>query len=212
MLYRNDGDLVFTDVSSEAGVGRAPGCMSVGSADLDGNGYPDLYVGTGGPGEDMAVDNTLFMNAGDGTFVEVAGDAGLALPGRTHGIAGVDLDEDGVLDLVVNSGGVGAGQEEPLRVLLNRGDVYPSLAVELVGREEDPRAIGAQVTVVTDRGERYAWSLCGTGFSSSVSDHLVVGLGTAERIDDVRVRFADGHEARTGPLEPPWTSVRVEHP
>ena len=79
-LYRNNGDGTFTDVSRQAGVSGSHGSygMTVVSADLDEDGWPDIYV---------ACDSTpslLFMNNHDGTF-------------REEGVArGVALNEDGM--------------------------------------------------------------------------------------------------------------------
>lgn len=73
VLYHNNGDGTFTDVSRKAGLydyeGRA---MGVTSADFDEDGYPDIYVAND------AMGSVLFRNNHDGTFTEVALDKGVA--------------------------------------------------------------------------------------------------------------------------------------
>jgi enediyne biosynthesis protein E4 len=100
-LFRNDGNGSFTDVTKKA---RLEGtgydiCAAVG--DYDNDGYPDLFVG-GVHG------NTLYHNNGDGTFSDVTAKAGLDRfsdplygPLWTAAAAWVDVNNDGLLDLVV---------------------------------------------------------------------------------------------------------------
>ncbi|MGC1413983.1 MAG: CRTAC1 family protein [Candidatus Acidiferrum sp.] len=99
-LYRNNGDGTFTDVSQESGIAQATKCygMTVVAADLDEDGWPDIYV---------ACDSTpslLFMNNHDGTFREEGVVRGVALSDDGEEQAGMgvgvgDYDLDGHLDL-----------------------------------------------------------------------------------------------------------------
>jgi hypothetical protein len=99
-LYRNNGDGTFTDVSRQAGIAKATQGygMTVVAADLDEDGWPDIYV---------ACDSTpslLFMNNRDGTFREEGVLRGVALSedGAEQAGMGVgigDYDLDGHLDL-----------------------------------------------------------------------------------------------------------------
>jgi hypothetical protein len=93
-LYRNDGAR-FVDVTEAAGVADAERCgMGASFADYDGDGDVDLYVTNRGP-------NRLFRNRGDGTFEDVAENAGVADPLWSTGVAWGDFDRDGLLDLYV---------------------------------------------------------------------------------------------------------------
>ena len=95
----------FTDVSEEAGVsgpaGDAPWGQGAAWGDYDGDGDPDLYVTTNGP-------NILYRNNGDGTFTDVAAQAGVDNPGESYGSAWFDGNNDGHLDLLVTNA-MGAG-------------------------------------------------------------------------------------------------------
>jgi hypothetical protein len=100
VLYHNNRDGTFADVTAQAGVGGAADSTSyktgVAVGDYDNDGDPDLYVTAFGP-------NTLYRNNGDGTFTDVTAAAGVA--GGPHewstSTGFLDIDHDGRLDLYV---------------------------------------------------------------------------------------------------------------
>jgi len=100
-LYRNNGDGTFSDVSKAAGIAAHAGKgMGAAFADFDGDGFTDIYVAN----DSMRA--FLFRNQGDGTFREVALEAGVALRDDGAPIAGMgvdfrDYDNNGFPDLIV---------------------------------------------------------------------------------------------------------------
>jgi hypothetical protein len=107
-LYRNNGDGTFLDVAYGAGVGfdsngKPQAGMGVDCGDVDGNGFPDLFVTN--YSEEL---NALYRNRGDGTFEDVSATAGLDssfLP-LGFGTSLFDFDNDGDLDIHVTNGHV----------------------------------------------------------------------------------------------------------
>ncbi len=103
VLYRNDGNGVFTDVSASAGLDQAFGNgLGVITADFDNDGAIDIYVANDG------VANQLWMNRGDGTFEDRALLAGVALNESGAAEAGMgvtvaDYDGDGDEDIFVTN-------------------------------------------------------------------------------------------------------------
>ncbi|PYQ15634.1 MAG: CRTAC1 family protein [Acidobacteria bacterium] len=94
-LYHNLGHGRFEDVTDKAGIGHPGWGMGVCTADVDGDGWEDLYVtGLGG--------NHLYRNNHDGTFGDVTGRAGLAGGGWSTGCGFADYDRDGKPDLFVS--------------------------------------------------------------------------------------------------------------
>jgi hypothetical protein len=101
VLYHNNGDGTFTDVTEKAGL-RRPGAKGMGvvAADFDGDGRIDVFQ------TNDTAPNDLWHNRGDGTFANVALESELAYDpaGKTLGAMGVDafdLDGDGLLDIFV---------------------------------------------------------------------------------------------------------------
>ena len=101
ILYHNNGDGTFTDVSGPSGIEAASGTYGLGVlvCDLDNDGWPDIYVAN----DSTAA--TLYQNKKNGKFVDIAIDAGCALspdgkPQAGMGISAGDYDLDGNFDLV----------------------------------------------------------------------------------------------------------------
>jgi len=107
ILYHNNGDGTFEDVTHSAGIYKPEGrAMGVSSCDIDDDGDMDIFVAND------AMENYLFRNNGDGTFTDVAietatgfgqsGEATSAMSGEFG-----DIDLDGFIDLVVPDMGYG---------------------------------------------------------------------------------------------------------
>jgi hypothetical protein len=100
-LYRNNGDGTFTDVSKEAGVYNPDGRgMSATAADLNNDGYLDLYVAND------AMENDYYENSGKATFRQRAVELGIAFGEYGQGVSSMgplaaDFDRDGRLDLFI---------------------------------------------------------------------------------------------------------------
>ena len=93
-LYRNDGNMKFTDVTESAGVAGAGYSMGVAAGDFDNDGNVDLFVA----GVNR---NILYRNLGNGRFEDVTAKAGIASDGWAVAAGWLDFDDDGRLDLIV---------------------------------------------------------------------------------------------------------------
>ncbi|HKT24341.1 MAG TPA: CRTAC1 family protein [Terriglobales bacterium] len=101
ILYHNNGDGTFTDVSEQSGVTKTASTYGLGvlTADFDEDGWPDIYVA------DDSTASALFHNLKNGRFEDIAIAAGAALspdgkPQAGMGVAAGDYDHDGHLDIV----------------------------------------------------------------------------------------------------------------
>ncbi len=99
-LFLNKGDFQFEDVTEAAGVGGTRAWSTgVSLADVNGDGWLDIYVCNSGDIDGDNKQNELFINNGDGTFTDRAVEFGLADRGYSTHAAFFDYDKDGDLDV-----------------------------------------------------------------------------------------------------------------
>ena len=161
ILYHNEGDGSFVDVSAPSDVNLPSGGAQIAVGDYDGNGYQDIYVFRGGS------DNYLFHNNGNGTFSEVALAAGVqttAGSGNNGGVAFLDFDLDGDLDLFANGGRYGSNN-----FFENNGDGTFTDIIALTGLANTDDAHGIAVGDFDADGYPDIYEVCFTGSGSSAN-------------------------------------------
>ena len=94
VLYRNDGNGHFTDVTEESGTGDSGYGMAASAADIDNDGDSDLYVANYGQ-------DSLYQNNGDGTFTDITKKSGIDNTQWSIAAVYLDYDLDGDLDIFV---------------------------------------------------------------------------------------------------------------
>lgn len=100
-LYLNQGDFTFKDITATAGVaGQRAWSTGVAMVDINADGWLDIYVCNSGDIAGDKKENELFINQGNGTFVESAEDYNLADKGFSTHATFFDYDKDGDLDIV----------------------------------------------------------------------------------------------------------------
>jgi Tfp pilus assembly protein PilF len=133
--------------------------------------------------------NVFLRNDGRGGYDEISGTVGLDLDQDGRAFAVLDADSDGDPDLVA----MAARQAPQLRVFRNDFETRSaSIAVRLRGTTSNRDAIGARVTVETDRVQKTRILQGGSGFLSQHSKELVIGLGASERIKTLTVSWPSG--------------------
>jgi hypothetical protein len=100
LVYHNDGNGHFTEISRKAGLAEPGKGLGVGLADYDRDGKPDIFIAND------SMPEFLYHNNGDGTFKEVGLSSGVAVDGEGHTYAGMGVDfadynNDGLPDLFV---------------------------------------------------------------------------------------------------------------
>lgn len=105
-IYINKGNLKFEDISKNAGIQTDKWSTGVTMVDINKDGWLDIYVCNSGPSANASeMQNELFINNRDNTFVEKAAEYGIADNSRSTQAAFFDMDKDGDLDLwVMNHG------------------------------------------------------------------------------------------------------------
>ncbi|MFO0888160.1 MAG: FG-GAP-like repeat-containing protein [Isosphaeraceae bacterium] len=198
-FFRGVGQGMYMDATLAAGLDSASrsktgfGCAAI-DADLDGQ--LDLFVADGHVDDQpwanspMAQLPLLYRGKGGGRFELLGGGAGgyfeRASVGR--GVAAGDLDNDGRVDLVV------VHRDAPVSILRNRTRGGHALGVRLAGGPSGRTPVGARVTCHAGGRVRTGRLVSGTGYLSGHDQRLWFGLGDAEVVDRLEVRWPSGSE------------------
>jgi hypothetical protein len=201
VLYRNDGNLSFTDVSHQAGIAH-PSVPYVGwgdaFVDLSNSGWQDLVLVNGHvypqvedakAGIAYREPKLVYINQHNGTFREMSAATGQAvlIPQVSRGLAVGDLFHRGVLDLVVENlvGGPMILEPKP-----NPSNHWVSFALE--GTPTNRLALNARIRVTTGTLQQLQEIRSGGSYLSQSDLHLHFGLGSARTIDKVEVIWPNG--------------------
>jgi hypothetical protein len=199
-LYRNDGRGFFEDATIVAGLGAETRYVGWGAGivDLDNDGWPDLFLVSGGvfpevaqklPQYPMKTPRVIFRNLGGGRFEELSDPAGAGITAAhcSRGCAFGDFDNDGDIDILV------VNLNEPPSLL--RNDVsggHHWLKVKLMGVKSNRGAIGARVTARYGNKVQAQEVLSQSSFYSASDSRLHFGLGPAEYAD-LEIRWPNGN-------------------
>jgi hypothetical protein len=205
VLYRNDGDGNFTDVSYQAGV-AAPTIPFLGWGDgfldYDNDGFKDLFIVNGHVypavdktswGTTFAQRPLLFHNLDGNSFelIPPVRGTGLAVVIAGRGAAFGDIFNDGKLDVVINN-----MDGSPTLLRNVNPDLHHWVEFRLVGGPKSPRdAVGATVYLTAGGKRQRGDVISGGSFASSSDFRVHFGLGDQAAIDKIEIRWPSGkHE------------------
>lgn len=222
MLHVNVGNGKYSEQSHLANIDATDWSWASILVDFDNDGYKDLYISNGYKRDvtnldfmnfrdqnlatgfkasnineflDMIpeerVQNKLYRNLGNGTFEDQTKTSGIGRPTFSHGAVYADLDNDGDLDLIVNN------LNEPASIFRNltrenslQGTNY--LTIKLIGPEKNRFGVNTTVELVIDDNIIKQEYRPMKGYMSCVENKLLFGVGSATKIDEIKIKWPDG--------------------
>jgi hypothetical protein len=199
-LYRNNGDGNFSDATFAAGLGLHTQYLGWGVMffDFDNDGWPDLLLVNGHVypevdknklGSDYMEPRILYRNNGNATFTEVSkvGGPGITVATSARGLAVGDLWNDGRVSAVISNMGA-----QP-SLLVNQAHYNNHwLGIKTVGTRSNRDGIGARVSIKAGTRIQVNEVRSGSSYNSSSDLRLHFGLGAADKVDWVKVRWPNG--------------------
>ena len=202
VVYHNRQGKMFDNATYSSGIGATSllllgwGCEFV---DYDLDGYKDLIVANGHVNDDVESYSAgityrqpkqLFHNHHDGTFQEDTRSLGdMTELMVTRGLAVGDFDNDGDPDVLANS-----HKGEAALFRNEGGNRNAWITFRTVGVRTNRDGIGAKLWIRVGSQQQYAEVRSGSSYASHSDGRVRFGLGKADRIDSVRIRWTNGHE------------------
>ncbi|SHG81684.1 FG-GAP-like repeat-containing protein [Flagellimonas flava] len=216
-LQMNNGNLLdsipdFSNVSRLAGVSSTDWSWGPLFADLDNDGWKDIFISNGtrreinnrdffkkiektGVSLDSSlqkslaipsekIDNFVFRNKGDLTFEKTNEIWGIEHEGFSNGAVYVDLDNDGDLEIVTNN------IDDHATIFENKSSHKNNhLTLKFKGPEHNTYGIGAKTVVYANQLQQYQEMTLTRGFQSSIAPQLHFGLGNAQVVDSIKITW-----------------------
>jgi len=222
MLQLNNGLLNdslpdFSNVSRLAGIATTDWSWGSLFADLDNDGWKDIFISNGTRREinnrdyfnslakqrltkdsllkktleipSEKIDNFVFKNNGDLTFTKVNKDWGIVYKGFSNGCVYADLDNDGDLEIITNN------IDDAASIFENKSaEINNFITLKFKGNEKNKFGLGVKATIKTNGLSQFQEMTLTRGFQSSVAPQLHFGIGKAEKIDTLSIQWPDGKQ------------------
>ena len=214
-MLNEDGLPHFSNISRLSGVSSTDWSWGPIIADLDNDGWKDIFVANGSRREinnkdyfnklknktladsvllEMSlaipsekIDNYVFKNNGDLTFERVNKKWGIEYKGFSNGSVYADLDNDGDLEIITNN------LDDEACVFNNTSSNYNNyISLNFKGSTYNPFGIGVKVEIQTDSLFQFQELTLSRGFQSSVAPVMHFGIGSAEIIESINIQWPDG--------------------
>ena len=200
-LYRNLGTSGFREIGREAGLDRPIPALGFNFGDINNDGYLDLYAGTGSRSCSGIFPNLMLLSEKGRRFTDVTLSSGTGRLEKGQGISFADSDDDGDLDLFVETGGAVPGDRSWNFLFRNPGHGRHWLKVRLVGTRTNRAAIGATIRVeiaTKEDGRRSIFRTVGNN-SSTGGNSLVqsIGLSDASEVAELTVTWPVSRTTQT---------------
>ena len=187
VLLLNQGDGTFEDISERAGVDDFGMGWGTHFSDIDNDGWVDIYVAN--DSEFSPYPNVLYRNLGNDTFEKIETLGAVSSTQQSYATVGFDYDLDGHMDLALAN----IGAADYCQLFENKEEDGNWVGIKLIGVNGNSNAIGAKIEVIDEFGAlHYRELIAGSGWASQSSLVLHLGLGDAERIQQLSISWPSG--------------------
>jgi len=200
-LYLNNGDASFTDDTYPSGIGNKAMLLSGIAArfvDYDNDGWPDILQLNGAMLDNVHLYHSeisykepllMFRNLGKGKFDKVSDSLGADFihPVAGRGLATADFDNDGDVDIAVNSRG-----ETPELLRNDGGNGNHWLEILLIGTKSNREGTGAVLKLTSEGFTHMQQAEGGTSYMSASDPRLHFGLGKRNKIESLEITWPSG--------------------
>ncbi len=193
LLYKNNGNGTFTEVSLQVNLNQPIATMGCNFGDLDNDGFLDFYLATGDPSYFSIIPNRMYHNVNGETFEDVTYSAGFGHIQKGHAVGFGDLDLDGDQDIYAVMGGAFEGDvfgnllfENPI------GNKNNWINIVLEGKRSNRLVMGAKIIITIEENgkKRNIYHSVGTDASFGGNSIMAeIGLGKATIIKKMEIKW-----------------------
>lgn len=199
-LYHNNHDNTFSDVTAEYGLNHVNYTMGCNFGDIDNDGWPDFYLGTGAPDYTTIVPNKLYHNIEGKKFEDITYATNTGHIQKGHGVAFADFDNDGDQDIYEVIGGAVEGDRFRNVLFENTSPTGNHwIQIKLEGTTANRSAIGARIRIrvkMPDGSSRDFFHVLSSGGSFGANPlRLEAGLGKAVSIEEVEIKWPNAKQS-----------------
>lgn len=192
-VYRNKGNGTFENVSQQLALTQLVFAMGSNFGDVNNDGYPDMYFGTGNPVYQSLLPNKMYLNVEGKKFADVTSSSRLGNLQKGHGVSFADFDNDGDQDIYLDMGGAYPGDAYQNSLYVNPGQNENNwLKISLEGKDANKVAIGAKIKLTfNDNGnKRSVYKVLNSGGSFGANPLMQhIGIGKATTIEKIEITW-----------------------
>ncbi|MBK7891842.1 MAG: CRTAC1 family protein [Bdellovibrionales bacterium] len=200
-LFRNKGGGRFEDVTAQVGLDRSIAAMGCNFGDIDNDGFPDIYIGTGAPELSILVPNLMFWNREGQRFFDITFLANVGHLQKGHSVAFGDIDGNGSQDILSVMGGALPSDSFERALFINKNIGNNWIKLRLRGTKSNRLSVGAKVeAIINEQGRRrsvFASVGSGSSFGGNPISQVHIGLGAAKNIEKLTITWPSKSATRS---------------
>jgi hypothetical protein len=199
-VYINQKNGTYTDESSKYNLHRSVQAMGINFGDLDNDGYPDIYLGTGNPDFKSLFPNVLLHNVKGKYFEDITLQTRTGNLQKGHGVAFCDIDNDGDEDIYEDVGGFYKSDIGNNILFENPGSGNNYIGLLLEGCKSDRSCVGARVEVIViENGtQRHIYKNVSAGGSFGTNSYRqLIGIGKARVVQEINIYYPTTGQRQT---------------